>query len=67
MTIKASYTSVWDGGIRVTAPCEYDPDTKTVMNIEQSGVDGVEDLEDEYVTLPDGADLREEDGVTFDY
>ncbi len=65
--MKATYTSVWDGGIEVTTVCDYDPDTKTVTDIEDSGVEGVDTLEDEYVTLPDGSELREDDGVTFDY
>ena len=64
--MKATYTSVWDGGIEVTTACQYNPDTKTVTDIEDSGVEGVECLEDEFVTV-DGHDLREEDGVTFDY
>lgn len=65
--MKATYTSVWDGGINVETACEYDSETKVCTDIEDSGVTGVETLEDEYVTLPDGTELREKDGVTFEY
>lgn len=63
----AIYVSVWDGGIEVRTPCKYAPDAKTCFDIESSDVEGAECLEDEYVLLPDGTELREEDGVTFDY
>lgn len=67
--MKATYTSVWDGGIEITTACQYNPDTKVVDDIEDSGVDGdsVDIMEDEYVTLPDGKELRVRDGVTFEY
>lgn len=65
--MNATYTSVWDGGIEITTDCEYDPNTKYVTDIGTSDVDGVEVLEDEYVTLPDGTELREKDGIVFEY
>ena len=63
----AIYVSVWDGGIEIKTTCKYDPISKTCFDIAPSGVEGVECLEDEYVLLPDDTELREEDGVTFDY
>lgn len=67
-SVEATYTSVWETGTGIPTPCKYDPTTKTVFNIEPSGVDvGDAQLTDEYVTLADGTELREEDGVTFDY
>lgn len=65
--MRATYTSVWDGGIEITTACEYDPTTKLVSDIEDSDVEGVETLEDEYITLPDGTELREKDGIKFEY
>lgn len=51
MEKNATYTSVWDGGVKVTTRCKVDTVTKEVLDIEPSGVDGVEVLEDEYVTV----------------
>lgn len=65
--VKARYVSVWDGGVEVMSGCEYDPATKTVSDIGDTDVTGVEVKEDEYVELPDGTQLREKDGITFDY
>jgi hypothetical protein len=64
--IAATYTSVWDGGVEVASPCKYDADERRVFAIADADVSGVESLEREYVTLPDGTELGEDD-VTFDY
>lgn len=69
MKIQAEYTSVWDGDIAITTNCLYDPGKKYVTDIEDSDVDpeGLEDLEDEYITLPDGTQLRAKDGIRYEY
>jgi hypothetical protein len=70
--MEATYTSVFDDVDSVTTPCKYDPRTKRVFDIRDVG-DGVviltdaNSLTDEFVTLPDGTELREADGVKFDY
>lgn len=71
--MKATYTSVFDDSIFCESDCEYDPKTKLVYNIEMaenaedSAVQDANALTDEFVTLPDGSELREKDGVTFEY
>jgi hypothetical protein len=65
--IEATYTSVWDSGVEITSACKYDADERRVFDIADSGATGVESLEREYVTLPDGTELGEDDEVTFDY
>jgi hypothetical protein len=57
--MKAKYVSVWDGGITVTTNCQYDQKTKVVSDIESSDVEGLDMLEDEYVLLPDGTEVRD--------
>lgn len=54
MIVKATYVSVWDGGIEVRTNCMYNGNTKEVFDIEISDVDGLDILEDEYVELLDG-------------
>lgn len=52
--MKATYVSVW-GGQEISTSCEFDPDTKTVTDIEM--YDGYIDgdfAEEEYIVLPDG-------------
>jgi hypothetical protein len=63
----ATYTSVWDNGSTVPSACKYDPVAKRVHSIETADVTVEGTLEDEYVTLTDGTELREADGVVFDY
>jgi hypothetical protein len=65
--IDATYTSVWDGGVEVSSPCKYDADERRVFDIAGADVSGVESLEREYVILPDGTELDEDDDVSFDY
>ena len=56
--MKASYTSVWEGGIEVTTSCDYNPYNGLVSDIEIASVDGLEILQDEYVELEDGTKLK---------
>ena len=55
-TIKSKYVTVWDGGTEITTNCNYNPDTKIVSDIEMVEVDI---LDDEYVLLPDGTEIRD--------
>jgi len=57
--MKAKYTSVWDGGINITTNCDYDPQTKKVSNIESVDPGNVQDLDDEFITLPDDTEVRD--------
>jgi hypothetical protein len=57
--MKAKYVSVWDGGTTVTTNCEYDPQTKVVSDIGSAEVEGLDMLDDEYVLLPDGTEIRD--------
>lgn len=57
--MKAKYVSVWDGGIEIRTDCEFDPFTNIVSNIETSDVEGLEYLEDEYIELYDGTEIRD--------
>jgi hypothetical protein len=70
MIREATYTSVFDDSITCTSKCKYDTDTKTVSDIEDAEnsdeADDANGLTDEYVTI-DGHQLREADGVTFEY
>lgn len=70
MIREATYTSVFDDSIVCTSKCKYDTATKTVSDIEDADnaeeADEANGLTDEYVTI-DGHQLREDDGVTFDY
>ena len=36
-TIPAAYTSVWDG-MEITTPCQFDPDTGALSDIEQAAM-----------------------------
>lgn len=58
-TIKAKYVSVWDGGNEVKSKCQYNPDTKVVSDVDSVEVDGLDILEDVYVLLPDGTEVRD--------
>ena len=51
-TVNAKYTSEWDCGTTITTDCKFDTDTKTVYDIEDSGVEIDGTLMLEYVTLP---------------
>jgi hypothetical protein len=57
--MKAKFVSVWDGGTTITTNCQYDTKTNVVSDIESSDVEGLDMLEDEYVLLPDGTDVRD--------
>jgi hypothetical protein len=62
----AEYSSEWDDGYTLTTKCKYDPTLKLCFDIEDSGEAPDGSLTDEWVTFED-KDLRESDGVRFDY
>lgn len=59
MKTHATFVSVWDGGIEIRSHCEFNPISKEVTDIDIAEVDGLETLEDEYVELPDGTEIRD--------
>ena len=67
--MKATYVSIWEGGTPIRSSCEFNPETKTVSDIESVDVDGMNlsYCEEEFVELPNGEVVktftREDDGV----
>ena len=51
MIKNATFTSVWNGGYEVTTNCKVNMDTKEVFDIEKAGVDGLDVLDEEYITI----------------
>jgi azurin len=56
--MEAIYVSVWDGDVEIRTKCEYNPVTRDVTDIESVEANGVENLDDEYVELPDGSVIQ---------
>lgn len=72
--LDVTYVSVWDGGFEIETKAKYDPIKRIVFDIESvEGVDGdgyeVENLEEEFILLPDGTKLfvEEENGKYVAY
>lgn len=57
--MKAKYVSVWDGGVEVKSNCDYNPTNNEVSDIETIDIDGLDILDDEYILLPDGTEVRD--------
>jgi len=57
--INAKYVSIWDGGVEIKSTCTFDVVNNVVSQIESVEVDGLEILEDEYVLLSDGTEIRD--------
>jgi len=55
---KATYVSVWDGGIEIRTRCIFSREMSTVFDVETADVEGLDVLEDEYVELADGTQVR---------
>lgn len=66
-SVPATYVSVWDDSGEIESPCMYNPSTKTVYDIQDSGVVPRGECIDECVRLADDAELTVEQGVRFDY
>ena len=57
--MNGTYVTIWDGGIEISTSCIFNPDTKVVSDIEIVDVQWLDILEDEYVLLPDGTEVRD--------
>ncbi len=56
---RNAFVSVWDGGIEIRSNCEFNISNFFTNRIDIAEVDGLETLEDEYVELPDGTEIRD--------
>jgi hypothetical protein len=56
---KATYVTVWDGGIEIRTQCLFDKESSTVYDVESVEVNGLDILEEQYVELSDGTEIRE--------
>ena len=68
--VDATYVSIFDDDIMVESPCKYNAETKQVFAIQDGNTDVADNADamtDEYVVLPNRVELREEDGVHFNY
>lgn len=63
--MNGTYVTIWDGGTEISSNCKFNPDTKVVSEIEMVAVEGLDILEDEYILLPDGTEVR--DFINEDY
>lgn len=69
--IRSTYVNVFEYITACESEAEYFPDVKVCRvlgfaeNLDEVG--DPDDLTDEYVELPDGTRLREQDGVLFDW
>ena len=51
---NATYVSMWDGGVEARSACKFDAELMRVYDIEDSNVEGVENLDEEYIETEDG-------------
>jgi len=56
---NATYVTVWDGGIEIRTRCLFNRAMSTVFDVESADVNGLDILEDEYVELADGTEIRD--------
>lgn len=56
--MKATYVSIWDGGVEISTECNYSPDNGFVSDIESVDADGLDVLDEQYVMLEDGTRLK---------
>jgi hypothetical protein len=71
--IRATYVSVFDDHLVFESGCLFHPETGEVCSVEPA-INGDEpalgkanQLTDEYIIIPRGRTLREEDGIVFVY
>lgn len=62
--VKATYVSVWDGGIEVRTPCMFNKETQTAHDIGVVDILGLNTLEDEFVELTDGTIIHIDTEIT---
>lgn len=68
MIVKGTYTSVWDNDVLATSNVEVDTETHAIEFLDDPiGVEGVNALTAEYVTLPWNSYAREVDPDGDDY
>lgn len=65
-TVPATFVSVWDGGTAVRTDCKFDEETKRAFDIDTADVDGLDSLDEEYVELGDGTEIRRQDGLLIE-
>lgn len=63
MEMNVTFVSVWDGGFEIESNAKYNTETKAVYDIEvvenvDSEGDEVENLDEEYILLPNGEKLE---------
>ena len=59
LAVPCHFTSVWDDGQEITTACLYVPETREISDIQTAKGDPPEGcLEREYITLPDGDELK---------
>lgn len=66
--MKATYVSVWDGGIQIRTNCKFDQATKQVSDVESADVDGLDFCEEEFIELSNGEVIKDfvnEDGNQY--
>lgn len=67
MIVSVEYTSVFDDAYTYTSACKYNTETMTAFDFSDVECEENHDsLTDEYITV-NKKELRESDGVTFDY
>lgn len=59
MIQKATFVSVWDGGTEIRTNCLYDAETNTVSDIETADVNGLDILDEQFIELEDGTEIRD--------
>ena len=57
MIKNATFVSVWDDGIEIKTNCKVNTETREIFDIEKAHVDGLEIVNEEYVTI-DGMDYN---------
>jgi hypothetical protein len=57
--VRATYVSVWDGGIQIRSRCLFSKESSVVYDIETIEVDGLYVCEEQFVELPDGTKIKD--------
>ncbi|TXG76177.1 hypothetical protein E6Q11_05090 [Candidatus Dojkabacteria bacterium] len=66
MKVKATYVSVWDGGVELSSNCLFDTETKVVSDIDEVYDVDVDVLEEERLELVDGTIIPRESFILED-
>lgn len=71
--IRATYVSVFDDHLVFESGCLFHPETGEVCSVEPAingddpALEKANQVTDEYIVIPGGRTLREEDGIIFVY